>query len=91
MSPKIVQVIPQKDFTVYVYFEDGKIVCYDVKPMLSKKVFETLNDIKEFMDTGTIMNGTLAWDITKDRNPQTCVDIDPETLYELGPVKELIA
>lgn len=25
----IVQVIPNEDYTVYVYFEDGKIVCYD--------------------------------------------------------------
>ena len=24
----IVQVIPNEDYTVYVYFEDGKIVCY---------------------------------------------------------------
>ena len=25
----IVQVVPFEDYTVYVYFEDGKIVCYD--------------------------------------------------------------
>ena len=28
MFPKIVQVVPTKEYTVYVYFEDGKIVCY---------------------------------------------------------------
>lgn len=27
MFPKIVQVVPTKKYTVYVYFEDGKIVC----------------------------------------------------------------
>ena len=27
MFPEVVQVIPRKDYTVYVYFEDGKIVC----------------------------------------------------------------
>ena len=26
MFPKVVQVVPMKDYTVYVYFEDGKIV-----------------------------------------------------------------
>ena len=35
----IVQVIPNEDYTVYVYFEDGKIVCYDAKTLLKKKVF----------------------------------------------------
>lgn len=24
MFPKVVQVVPMKDYTVYVYFEDGK-------------------------------------------------------------------
>ena len=42
----IVQVIPNEDYTVYVYFEDGKIVCYDAKTLLKKKVFEPLKDIK---------------------------------------------
>ena len=45
----IVQVIPNEDYTVYVYFEDGKIVCYDAKTLLKKKVFEPLKDIKFFM------------------------------------------
>ena len=38
----IVQVIPNEDYTVYVYFEDGKNVCYDAKTLLKKKVFEPL-------------------------------------------------
>ena len=25
MFPKVVQVIPMKDYSVYVYFEDGKL------------------------------------------------------------------
>ena len=33
----IVQVIPNEDYTVYVYFEDGKIVCYDAKTLLKRK------------------------------------------------------
>jgi hypothetical protein len=45
----IVQVIPNEDYTVYVYFEDGKIVCYDAKTLLKKKVFEPLKDINFFM------------------------------------------
>ena len=30
MFPRVVQVIPMKDYSVYVYFEDGKIVHYDM-------------------------------------------------------------
>lgn len=67
----IVQVIPNEDYTVYVYFEDGKIrsnVCYDAKTLLKKKVFEPLKDIKFFMNACTILNGTLAWDVTGTRS-----------------------
>ena len=81
--PKVVQVVPMKDYTVYVYFEDGKIVCYDMKNMLDKEVFKPLKDISVFTDTCTVMNDTLAWDIGGDRDACKCIDIDPDTLYEL--------
>ena len=91
MFPKVVQVIPMKNYSVYVYFEDGKIVCYDMTPMLEKEVFQTLKDINVFIDTWTVLNDTLAWDICKNRDNTTCLDIDPDTLYELPNVKERIA
>lgn len=91
MFPKVVQVIPMKDYTVYVYFEDGKIVCYDMSDMIEKEVFIPLKDIQVFMETCTVMNDTLAWDICKNRDNMTCLDIDPDTLYELPFVKEKIA
>ena len=87
----IVQVIPYEDYTVYVYFEDGKIVCYDAKPLLDKKAFAPLKNIDFFMNACTILNDTLAWDICKNRDNTTCLDIDPDTLYELPNVKERIA
>jgi hypothetical protein len=37
------------------------------------------------------MNDTLAWDIVGNRDASKCIDIDPETLYELENVKERIA
>lgn len=46
---EVVQVVPMKDYTVYVYFEDGKIVCYDMKNMLDKEVFKPLKDISVFI------------------------------------------
>ncbi|MDY5845752.1 MAG: DUF2442 domain-containing protein [Bariatricus sp.] len=87
----IVQVVPFEDYTVDVYFEDGKIVCYDAKPLLDKKVFEPLKNLNFFMNACTILNGTLAWDITGDRDCSNCIDIAPDMLYELENVKERIA
>lgn len=91
MFPKIVQVVPTKDFCVYVYFEDGKIVCYDMSHMLDKEVFQPLSDVNVFMNTCTILNDTLAWDLCGNRDVSACLDIDPETLYELPAVAEHIA
>ncbi len=91
MFPKVVQVIPMKDYSVYVYFEDGKIVCYNMSQMIEKEAFYLLKDIDVFMDTCTVLNDTLAWDINKNRDTTTCLDIDPDTLYELPLVTEQIA
>jgi len=35
-TPEIVQVVPHEDYTVTVYFCDGKIVAYDVRPKLDQ-------------------------------------------------------
>lgn len=43
------------------------------------------------MKACTILNGTLAWDVTGNRDCSKCLDIDPEMLYELDYVKEKIA
>ena len=76
---------------MYVYFEDGKIVCYDVKPLLDKEIFAALREIEYFIETCTIMNDTLAWDVSGNRDNTACIDIDPDTLYMLEAVKEKMA
>lgn len=91
MFPKVVQVIPMKDYSVYVYFEDGKIVRYDMSQMIEKEVFQPLRDTDIFIDTCTVINDTLAWDIGGNRDNAMCLDIDPDTLYELPYVNEQIA
>ena len=91
MFREIVQVVPNEDYTVTVYFDDGKIVLYNVKPLLDKKVFEPLKDKDIFIRTCTILNDTLAWDIAGDRNEEKCIDIDPNTLYDLPAIEDRIA
>ncbi len=89
--PEIVQVVPHNDYTVSVYFSDGKIVLYNVKPLLGKEVFSKIKDINIFMKRCTILNDTLAWDIAGNRNENECIDIDPNTLYSLPESEERIA
>lgn len=90
-TPDIVQVVPHDDYTVSVYFCDGKIVLYDIKPNLTKGVFQKLNDKTVFMEKCRIMNDTLAWDVAGTNDPTCCIDIDPDYLYSLEHVAEQIA
>ena len=89
--PEIVQVVPHRDYTVSVYFVDGKIVRYDVKPKLGRGVFKALEDIEVFMERCTIMNDSLAWDVDGTGDAASCIDIDPDMLYSLEHVEELKA
>lgn len=81
MIPKVIRVEPQNNHTVYVEFEDGKIVNYDVNPLLNKGVFKELTDIETFCKRCTVMNDTLAWDVFGNGDETKCIDIDPGTLY----------
>ncbi len=80
----VIQVLPTKDFKVYVYFSDGNIKLYDVSHLIGKGIFQKISAIKDFMDKCTVMNGTLAWDIGGNFDVYNCIDIDPETIYANG-------
>ena len=90
-SPEVVQVVPFPDHTVSVYFSDGKIVSYDVKPLLDKGVFRALQNMEIFMNRCGIMNDTLAWDIAGNGDPTACIDIDPDTLYTLDAIEDRLS
>ena len=87
-TPEIVQVVPHEDYTVTVYFCDGKIVTYDAKPKLDQGVFQTLKDMAFFINNCKNMNDTLAWDLTGNNDPSECIDIDPDYLYALDYAEE---
>ncbi len=80
----MIQVIPKNNYTVYVYFDDGKIKLYIMAPLIGKGVFKKISDIDIFMNTCTVLNNTLAWDIGGHYDPSTCLDIDPIQIYEKG-------
>lgn len=89
--PEVVQVVPFPDHTVSVYFSDGKIVSYDVKPLLNKGVFHALQDMDVFLNCCAIMNDTLAWDVARNGDATACIDIDPETLYALDACEDRLS
>lgn len=89
--PVVVQVMPLDNFHVQVFFDDGKIVEYDATNDLQGDVFKLLQDIHVFKDACTVLNDTLAWDLSGQRDTASCIDIDPFTLYELESINHLIA
>lgn len=89
--PTVVQVIPYEDYTVDVYFDDGKVVCCYAEKDLSASVFERIKEYRIFLERCMVLNGTLAWDIAGGRNVNECIDIDPIYLHELKKSKEKIA
>lgn len=81
--PKLYQVIPQDDYTVVLFYDNGEIKLYDCSWIQSEPgVFEKISDISRFKKLCTVMNGTLAWDISEKRDPYSCIDICPDTVYQ---------
>ena len=85
----VVQVIPRDDFKVYVYFSDGHIKLYDASKLISAGgVFKKIANIETFKNSCTVMNHTLAWDVSGNFDETTCLDIDPEIIYLQSPSVE---
>lgn len=82
MFHKVIQVFPTNDFKVYIYFEDGKIKLFDASKLVTKGTFKKLQDKDIFIKSCTVMNNTLAWDISGEFDPTSCLDLDPEELYK---------
>jgi len=63
MMHTIVQVLPNDDYKVYLYFAHGEIKLYDATEILEHGVFRVLKDKKIFAESCTVLKNTLAWDI----------------------------
>ena len=87
--PKVLQAIPAKDYTVLAYMNDGTIRKFDAKPLIKKGgVFSPLADVETFAKTLTVLNDTVAWDLSGRRDPADCIDIDPFTIQAQTAVAE---
>lgn len=85
--PAVVQAVPGDDFTVYAYCNDGAVRLVDIKPLIDRGgVFSPLSDVEFFRERLTILNDTVAWDITGTRDPTVCVDLDAEQIFLESPI-----
>ena len=89
LFPKVLQAVPVRGFKVHAYMNDGTLRCMDIKPLIDKGgVFAPLNNPDTFNNALTVLNDTIAWDITGKRDPTDCIDIDPFTIQALPSIKE---
>lgn len=87
--PVVVQAVAGQDFTVFAYFSDGSIHLFNMKPLIEKGgVFSQLKDEEFFADKITVMNSTVAWDLSGSYDPTECIDIDPFVIYESERVED---
>ena len=87
--PEVLQVVPGDSYIVYAYFNDGTVRRYDASELVvGTGVFAPLRDRQIFVNTMTVMNGSVAWDLEGNRDATKCIDIDPFVLYESPVVKD---
>lgn len=89
LFPVVVQAIAGNDYTVYAYMLDGTVRRVSVKHLVEQGgVFEKLKDREFFVNALTVMNDTVAWDLSGRHDPADCIDIDPFTVAECEIVKD---
>lgn len=78
-APDVRAVQPRPDYQLLLTYENGEQRLFDVKPLLTHKVFAPLAS-QELFDTVRVCFGTVAWGRT--------IDYCPDRLYEQSvPVK----
>ncbi len=89
--PEVVQAVAGENFTVYAYMKDGSIRLFDAKPLIEQGgVFEKLRDETFFSERLTVMNETVAWDLSGRHDPTNCIDIDPFTIAECPETEDIL-
>lgn len=86
---------PGENNRVYAFCSDGLWRIWDASRMLDMPIMKECiqKDPDFFRKSLTVINNTVAWDRTGDRDPYVCIDIDPDTIYEEGKpltVEELV-
>ena len=92
-----IEFITENEFNIERIYKILFKLKIEYEPETRRKTFvakinkPNLRNIENFKNTCTVMNGTLAWDISGKMDESDCIDIDPFTLYELKAINSLIA
>lgn len=90
--PVVVQAVAGEGRTVYAYFSDGQVKQYDMAPAIARGgVFAPLADEAFFTERLTVLNDTIAWDLSGHYDPTDCIDIDPFEVYAAASVADPLA
>ena len=87
--PQVLQAVPAKGYAVYAYMNDGTIRLFNAAALIERGgVFAPLGDMEVFRAALTVLNDTIAWDLSGKRDPADCIDIDPFTVRDSPAVAE---
>ncbi len=70
MSPDVINVKPDQDYTLHLWFANGEEGVLDMKPYLDKGIFRDLRDEKMFQTVRPFV-GTIQWANEADLCPDT--------------------
>ena len=81
--PVVLKAVAGQNYTVYAYMRDGTVRKVSVKHLVELGgIWERLKDEEFFRNALTVLNDTVAWDLTGKRDPYECIDIDPFAVAE---------
>jgi hypothetical protein len=70
MNPRVANVRPEQNYTLYIWFKNGEEGVFDVKPFLEYEMFKSLKDI-ELFNSVRPAHGTIQWADEADLCPDT--------------------
>lgn len=70
MNPRVKIVKPQKDYKLYLEFDNGAVKVFDVKPFLSRGIFKELQN-PEIFNSVQVKDGSVQWNNEADFCPDT--------------------
>ena len=70
MNPRVKNVLPEKNYTLHLWFTNGEEGILDIKPYLEKGIFRELKNEKMFHTVRPFI-GTIQWANEADLCPDT--------------------
>ena len=70
MNPRVKSVLPEKNYTLHLWFSNGEEGILDIKPYLEKGIFRELKN-KQMFNTVRPFIGTIQWANEADLCPDT--------------------